>query len=299
MYVTPERFRTMGHGVDLSEIDDVELRSALTRASAVVDSYCNIPLQPQKHDFRGGTATDEEHEWVTDPYEVNIRPFRFWPWHQPVRSVSTFRIYSTPAIYTEVDDSEVFINNSGGYIEVSSLKLTQYGIFGAGVITALVGMWNPVARVTYTYGHRFAVVDERLEATDAALYRAQAQWWDSTATTEIKVDGVIVTTGRTIDYDEGTVTFDTPQAADAIVTASYTHKLPWQIAEAVGIIAAEDIGERELRARGMSGVDALTVGEISIRRAAPPGQRGGTIVAETIPARAQTLLSNFIFETIR
>jgi len=115
----------MGLGVDLDSLDDVEIRSALERAAATIHAYCNVPLQPSMHDFRGGTATGEIHEWKADQYERSMTPFRFWPWHQPVRTVTDFRIYSTPTIYTAIDPSEVFINNSAGFIEASSLKLTQ------------------------------------------------------------------------------------------------------------------------------------------------------------------------------
>lgn len=299
MYVTNERFRTMGLGVDLDR-DDIEIRSALYRAGSLIHSYCSVPMLPQQHDFRGGTITNEVHEWKTDMYEVSMTPFRFWPWHQPVRTITSFRIYSTPAIYTEVDPDEIFINNSAGFIEVSSLKLTQYGVFGAGVVTALVGMWNPQAVVSYTYGRQLAVVGELLEATDAQLFRSQHQWWDSTVTPEIKVNGVVATVGFTIDYDEGTVLFTASQAADTLVTASYTHKLPSQIADAEAIIAADDLGQAELRGKGMTGVDTLTVGEITIRRASAPGQRGSnTAVINPIPPQAQALLSDFIFTTIR
>lgn len=299
MYVTPERFRTMGLGIDLTNIDDVEIRSALARASATVESYCNVPLIPQRHDFRGGTITAEMHEWTIDQYERSVHPLRFWPWHQPVRTVTSFRIYSTPNVYTEISDDEVFINNSAGFIEASSLKLTQYGIFGSGVITALVGLWNPQAVVSYTYGYRFAVSRETLEPTDAALYRAQNQWWDEDATTTVYKNGVEQTTDFTIDYDEGTVTFDDPLAATDVVTCDYTYKLPWQIAHAVGIIAADDLGETQLRSRGMAGVDTLTVGEITIRRSAAPGQRGGTATVVAVPQAAQNLLSDFLFQTVR
>lgn len=290
----------MGLGVDLADLDDVEIRSALYRAGSVVHSYCSTPMLPQQHDFRGGTITGEVHEWRTDKYEVSMTPFRVWPWHQPIRTVTSFRIYSTPTVYTEIDPAEIFINNSSGFLEVSSLKLTQYGVFGAGLVNALVGMWNPQAVLSYTYGRQFAVVDEPLEPTDANLYRAQNQWWDSTVAPVIKVNGAVTTTGFTIDYDEGTVLFTAAQAAGTLVTASYTHKLARQIAEAEAIIAAEDLGQAALRSKGMAGIESLTVGEISLRRASAPGHRDSTIaVATTIPTQAQTLLSDFVTTTIR
>jgi hypothetical protein len=150
MYLTPERFRTMGVGVDFADVEDVTIRSALHRASAVVDSYCNVPMLPQKFDFRGGAMVSEEHTWETDMYD-RPKPYRFWPVAGPVKAVTQFRIYSTPTVYVEIEPDEIFINNSAGWLEVSSLKLTQFGIFGAGVITYLVGIFSPVARVDYTY----------------------------------------------------------------------------------------------------------------------------------------------------
>lgn len=298
MYVTIDRFRTMGLGQDISQLDDVELRTALYRASASVEAYCNVPLLPQKHDFRGGTITAEVHEWPVDQYEVNFRPFRFWPWHQPVKDVTTFRIYSTPNIYVEIAPADVFTNNSAGFLEASSLKLTQYGVFGAGVVNALVGMWSPQAQVSYTYGNTFSEVNEPLDATDALVYSAQHQWWLTSPAPVIKKNGSIISAGFTIDYDEGALTFAVGLAATDLVTASYSHSLPWQIAQATAIIAAEDLGEASLRAKGMGGINSLTVGEISLRRA---GVRGASqaVIADNLSEKAQMLLAPFIFETLR
>lgn len=298
MYVSIDRFRTMGLGQDLTDLSDVELRSALYRASASIDAYCNVPLLPQRHDFRGGTITAEVHEWPVDMYEVNVRPFRFWPYHLPVQTVVTFRIYSTPNIYTEIAAGDCFINNSAGFIEASSLKLTQYGVFGAGVVNALVGMWSPQAQVSYTYGYTFAEVDEPLDATDAAVYSAQHQWWAASPAPVIKKNGAIITVGFVIDYSEGTVTFAVPLTATDLVTATYTHTLPWQIAQATAIIAAEDLGETALRAKGMAGINALTVGEISLRRAGTQGP-SAVAIADNISEKTQMLLAPFIFQSLR
>jgi hypothetical protein len=288
----------MGLGVDLADVDDVELRSTLERASALVDTYCCVPMLPQKFDFRGGTMTDEEHEWTDDLYD-RPRPYRYYPWAGPVQSVSSFKIYSTPSVYVEIDADEMFINNSGGWIEISSLKLTQYGLFGAGLITTLLGIYHPVARATYTYGWSFPVTQEYLEPTDAWTYRAQNQWWKTSPAPIVYKDGVEQSTGFTIDYDEGTVTFDAALSASNIVTASYTYKLPSQISLATGVIAAEDIGQSDLRAKGMSGIDSLTVGEITLRRAANAGMRGTAVVPDSIPIKAQNLLAAFVKRTVR
>jgi hypothetical protein len=287
----------MGTGVDLTGVTDAELLTVLARSSALVDSYCCIPLLPQKFDFKGGTMTGEQHEWPADAYD-RPAPYRYWPWAKPVQSISSFRIYATPNVYVEVNPDDMYINNSGGWIEVSSLVLTQYGVFGAGVVQSLIGMYHPVAVATYAYGWTFPVVQETLAADSTLkIYSAVNQYWTS-ATVTVYKNGVLVSSGYTVDRTEGRITFASAQGSTDIITCSYTYSLPWQIAQATALIAADDFGERSMRSRGMSGVDSLTVGEITIRRTAAHA-RGVSIVESPISARAQELLSTFVIRTVR
>lgn len=296
LYLTPQRFRTMALGLDLSEISDDALRAALYRASAQVDSYCNVPLLPSPHDFRGGTATDEEHIWHVDGYD-RYRPFRFFPMHRPIQTVDSFKVFSTPTVFLEIDPSEVYVHNTGGMLEVSTIHLTQYSAYGAGVLTTLVGLYEPIVRVTYTYGRAFPTL-EPLSTTDEVVYQAPHQWWTDAAV-EVKKNGVVVVSGITIDRDEGTVTFDTPNDTDDLVTASYTYSMPLAIAEATALIVADDFGESQMRSRGMSGVDFLQVGEISIRRAGAGVTKGSSSAVASINERAAALLDGFRFWTVR
>jgi hypothetical protein len=298
MYLTPERFRTMGFGIDLSDPEspnDIEIRSVIQRATAAVNAYCCVPMVPQQFDFRGGSIVGEAHEWSVSAYD-QPRPYRYWPVCQPVKTVDQFRIYATPNVYTEIAVADMFINNNQSYIEVSSLVLTQYGIFGAGVVQTLIGMYNPVAKANYTYGWEFSVTDEILEPTDAWTYRAQNQFWIGTPTVEL--DGVVQSTGFTFDATEGTVTFAAPLTPSNLVTCSYTYPLPPAIAQATGMIATDILGERLMAARDMIGVAEITAGEITIRRQ----RSGGSAASASVPAistSAASMLSPFIFQTVR
>ena len=71
-YLTPQRFREMAFGIDISELDDTELAALIAQATSVVNSYCNVPRIPQMHDFRGGTITGEQHQWryPVTPFEI-------------------------------------------------------------------------------------------------------------------------------------------------------------------------------------------------------------------------------------
>jgi hypothetical protein len=296
VYVTPERYRTMGFGVDISDVEDVELRSVLSRATAMVDAICAVPRLPQKFDFRGGTITGERHEWYIDPYE-RPHPYRFRMFHRPVKTVTQFRIYSTPDIFIELPPADMMINTSAGYVEIASLHLTQFGIWGAGMVP-FIGLYYPMYEVDYTYGYEFAIADEQLEPTDAGLFRAQHQFWLSTAAPVIKKNGTTLTvsTDYTIDYDEGTVTLTTLPAATDVITASYTHRVPPEISTAAAMIATHMLGEREMEERGMAAVGTLSVAEVRISRAT---ERGTKSLTSELDPEVASLLEPFIFRSVR
>lgn len=295
MYVTPERYRTMGFGVDLSEIEDFELRAILHAASAAVDSYCNVPLLPQKHDFRGGTITDEQHQWrIGNDNGSEFGQRRFYFFHRPLQTVTDFRIMVTGGQYVVIPTSELFLNPIEGWAEVVSLAVTSIGIFGSGLLPN-VGLARPIARASYTYGWEFSVVGEQLDATDGKLFRAQNQWW-KTDTATIYKNGVDVTATVTLDLDEGTATFTDQPTVDDVITADYTHKLPHDIQHAVGIIATQFLNERDLTAAGLGRIEAMTIEELSIRRSLPQRSQ---LAIKVIPDQAALLLAGYVFRAVR
>lgn len=280
MYLTTERFRTMGFGSDISNMDDIEIQAVLQRASNLVDTYCAVPLLPQKHDFRGGTVVGEAHAWSEST--------RFYPWHRPVRSVSSMRVYATNNVYVELGGDDLFIDISGGFIEVVALAITPIGFFGA---TGLVTLRNPVTRLDYTYGYDFEEVGDYLQPTDAREYRSEHQFWASNPVPQIYKNSVAVTTGFSINALEGTVIFDSPLAAEDIVTADYHHTLPSEISQATGLIAASLISDRDLISKGLGNLAEIQVEEVRLRR---DSRRTGTfVVADAIPDTAKALLAGF------
>lgn len=295
MYMTPERFRTFGTGVDLDEIEDVALRSHLTTASSMVDAYCTIPMLPQRHDFRGGTITDEEHQWNLGDRRVDWGTQRLFPHHGPVREVTQFRIVATNNQYVEISPDDLIINNISGWVEVVSLAVSQVGLFGFGIIPIL-GLSVPLAKLSYRYGWEFVVTSEFLEPTDARTYRAQNQFWVVDSLT-VYVNGAEADPGDyTVELTEGTVEF-TDQLTDGdLVTADYSYTLPAEIAQATGLIATSLLDEQDLRAKGMGRLEAVQVEEVSLRRTVP--QRASQI-KHSIPEAAEQLLEPFVFRTVR
>ena len=76
-YLTPDRYRSMGFGTE--DIDDEFLRSIINRASLSVDRYCSVPMVPSRYSFRGGSVTDEEHDFFLGNGVNEPQQRTFWP----------------------------------------------------------------------------------------------------------------------------------------------------------------------------------------------------------------------------
>jgi len=269
-YLTPQRFREMGFGIDISELDDTELMSLISQASSVVDSYCNVPRIPQKHDFRGGTITGEQHKWryPQSPFEIGQR--KYYPFHWPILEILDFKIMVTNTQYVSIAPEHMMINNSERYWEVVSLAITGVGLFNA-LIIPNVGLADPVAVSSYTYGWDFTVEDDTLTCSDGQTWRAQNQYWftDIARAPVIKKNGAVVSTGFTVNANEGTVVFTDNLLATDTVTATYHHKLPSDIQYGTGHVVAYLHGQSELHARGMAHLTLLKVAEVTMERDIP------------------------------
>ncbi len=287
LYVTPEKFRVAGTGIDISGIEDVELVSILSRASAAVNAYCAVPQLPQPHDFRGGTITGERHIWNLD---ATYR--RVYPWHAPMKEISAFQINVSEGSYIVVNPDDLFVNLSEGYAEVVSLSL-GIGVFP---VVSNLSLLQPVGQIDYTYGYEFPVTNERLYETDANTFRAQHQFWTGTPT--VYVNGDEKDPGDyEVDAEEGTVNIEVDLEAGDVVRADYTYTLPPNIGEATSLIAADYLSERSLTSKGMSGLLEIQVAEVRLRRPTPTA----ALVREDvmrIPENAKVLLAPYVFRSV-
>lgn len=301
-YITPDRFRVMGFGVDLGDLEDADFAFVIERASSLVDAYCNVPVLPQKHDFRGGTITREQHRWrLPDPTlssaytEVGTR--RVYPFHGPLKTMTQFKVMFTQNYSITIDPSNLYINTSEGWAEVISLAAVVTGIYPVGVN---FGLYTPVAEINYTYGWAFTSTDERLVADDGYTFRASNQFWDISTAPTIKLNGATQGSGYTVDAYEGTVVFDALQAPDARVTATYNYTMPDSIRDATAFVIADILGDRELHQRGMGHLAQVRIAELEVTR--ENAGRSGALRAMAeggVPLEAQTLLAPFRYLTAR
>jgi hypothetical protein len=297
--LTEERLKVLGFTGGNDELSSAEIRNIIIAASAKVDAFCNAPKQPVAYSFRGGVVVDDPYDWFPGDSLTQSQK-RLFLRQTPLKSVEGLRIYVTLTNFTEFAPEELMLNKVRGSLEIISFALTSTTPFGAYVLPNM-GLQTPQARVDYTYGWEFTSVDEILEPTDANVYRAVNQFWDA-SDVEVKVGDVVVAPGDyTVDRTEGTITFSTQQAADALVTASYAYTLPQDIALATGWIAHDMITERELHDKGLGNVRSLRVGEIAIDRGRGDivGRTSTDVSEIAIPAEAEGHLLPYRFITVR
>jgi hypothetical protein len=223
---------------------------------------------------------------------------RVYLWHKPIRRIISLAIRITNNYNVSLTPNDLFVNNSEGYVEVTSLAAVSFGIYPIGVAPNL-GLYIPVAETTYEYGWEFTETDEPLDSYDASAYMSSHMSWQADPAPEIKKNGSVLASGYTIDYVEGTVTMDAAPMAGDKFTATYTYSLPGPIQEAAGLITVEQLGERALAGKGLTGLSSLKIAEVSFSRAVGAG-RGGmqSPTATMIPPVAQQLLEPYRFHSI-
>jgi hypothetical protein len=222
---------------------------------------------------------------------------RVYLWHKPVKAVTALSIRVTNTMSVSLGPADLFINNSEGYIEVTSLAAVSFGIYPVGFVPNL-GLYVPVAETTYSYGWEFTETDETLDSFDASAYMSSHMSWLTTPAPVIKKNGTALETSKyAINYVDGTVTMtDVPTATDKY-TATYTYSLPDAIQEATGIIATAQLGERSLANKGLTGLSSLKVAEVAFSR--PINRAGaGDNMSLVIPESAQALLAPYRFHSV-
>lgn len=292
-YLSPKRYALGGYGIDTDSFTNAQLRQKLIQASSQADAWCNRSMNPERSDMRGGTIVGEQHSWpVQDPYVPLPGGRRVYLNSGPIQSVENFAIQFTNSWSMTLPPGNLFINATEGYIEIVA---TQPTILGYPPVGIWFGLSEPVLSVDYTYGWRFVVTGDPLEADSPNLYYASHGNWLSSVAPEVTVAGVVIDPDDyTVNYDDGSILFDSgsePGPGEEVL-AGYTYTLPEAIPDAVGIIATDRMGQSAVARRGMVGLSSLRVAEVSLTQM-QPGSAGITRNGVTIPASAAQLLAPY------
>jgi hypothetical protein len=303
MYVTPDAFKQMRLGSDVTGIPDLQLAVVLERASTIVNGYCTVPTIPQPHDFRGGSIVGEQHVWRLPeggPGSDQTGTRRVYPFHWPIKAVSEFNIAVTNTqIALDIQPSEIIIQNSDRYLEVVTLIGATFGLFNA-IAMPNAFLATPTVRLDYTYGREIRQTGETIypvDETNRVLFRAINQWWlvDVDHTVNVYVGGVLTTSGFTVDADEGTILFDAPVTGS--VKVDYTYTLMPEVRDATALIARYEFAQSAITAKGLSGLETIRMAELEITQRREP--RGSGVVSannlDRLVPEAADLLSGMKF----
>jgi hypothetical protein len=299
LYLTPKRFAQGGFGIDTSFLTAPAIKNSLVRATTMVNTWCNAPQVPQPFDFRGGTVTDEIHQFpIPSPLVAYPGSRRVFVYQRPLRTVTSFAIQfthnQTLGAGYEIDlnvATDIFVNTTEGWCEIVASQPT---IIGFPPIGYWYGLYQPQARLSYTYGYRNIITDDECEAASQTLFYATYGQWDPAVAPVVKIDGTTKT--PTSDYTtnaaDGSITFSTAPAPGTTVTATYTVTLPDAVAQATGIIATDLIGKARNTQR-MPGLSSLKVAEVAMERQITAHGRYITQNGISIPEDAAILLGQF------
>ena len=141
VYLTPSEWQAMATGIDFTDFEDADLEALIARASVLAETEANLP--------RTGSFLETEYENEQHSWRPASRSVYLYNW--PVVSVEEMRLRVTPTTTVDIPTTEVYINNTRHYIEVSYLAvLTGFGIAPE---LANLGLMEPTIEVDYTAGY--------------------------------------------------------------------------------------------------------------------------------------------------
>ena len=292
-YITPRRFTLGGFGIDTTGITAPAMRATLQRATTMVNTWCNGAQIPQPFDFRGGTVTDEIHQFpIPDPLVAFPGSRRVFVYQRPLRTVTAFAIKFTSNYQIDLTlPNDLFVNTQEGWCEIVASQPT---IIGYPPIGYWYGLYQPQAVLSYTYGYKNAITDDWCEASTPKTFWATYGQWDTAENIEVKIDGVVVSSSAySTNGPDGSITFDTAPAPGTDVTVSYTTTLPDAIVQATGLVAVDLLGQSRIAARGMVGIESLKVAEVAITQMKGTGDDYVVKNGTRIPAQAAAFLGPY------
>ncbi|MGZ6281721.1 MAG: hypothetical protein ACXWQ5_00240 [Ktedonobacterales bacterium] len=274
-YLTPQQYYLAEDSIPgLAAIPANIIARTILRAETVIDAYVGF-------DARLG-GFEPHTSWYQEGFDDHTRRTRIPNFPVPIRTVNRYRIQFTQqmdgsGVFATVNPNDCAINSFGGYVEIVPIQTFTYSLvpymFG-------LGLHPPLVQIDYTAGFYFASFGEVLEnqENDGINYRAQRGFWAQTIansstlqpnvaypTPTVYVNGVVQTTGFTIDYTEGVVTFTASQGS-AKVTADYTYQIPDSVREATITQTTYLLNQRNLNRMGLGGIEVARSRDQQIKR---------------------------------
>ena len=283
-YLTPEEFKELASGFNLTRINDDALGSLLAQASRAADNYCHTA-------FGLNVVEMEQQVWNQSR--------RLYPNNSPILALRDLRLLIGSRQFAAISLRDIFINRTSNYIEVVSLATTTS--LTAELIT--LGLSQIIAQYSYVFGT--GEFDDSTANTAEAIAETPASTgvdtFDVTDGTRFQVDDIIrideeqmlvtaiaantLTVLRGINHREDAHTTDTD--IYRLVSAA-----PDDVKIAVGIVGGGLIAARRQREEGALGVRSFMIGSYSVTYSAAVNSVGGSGFPY-IPAEAERLLQPY------
>ncbi len=293
-YITAVQFQDHLTGLDLTGITDAELLDYVRSASRLVDSYVHGSL---------GLITHQERRRWTDSR-------RFYPNVLPVHAARLLRLHIGGALTADINPSELFPNNNGGYVEVVSLATA------VGLSAELVsyGLTEVVAELTYKAGGGqrdlsptgVSFVDSTTLAEDVDGTETEIDVADAAGlavddviqvgTESMWIDAIVADTLTVVRAVQMNAAADTH--LNGATVALLTLALDEEIQLAVAMVTASLIASRRQNEEGITGVSSFQIGSYAVRYGAKTQGESGSGYP-FIPDVAQMLLTPYRMISLR
>lgn len=160
VYLTPAEWQLMAMGIDFTSLTNDEIEALIARASRVAESYAGLA--------RNGSWLETEYVNEQHPWNRGGNTHRVYLFNQPIVSVDALRIRIGATSSAVIQGTELYTNNTGGYVEISSLALA----FGVAPEIISLGLATPEIEVDYTAG--YSTIPEDIKQAVAII--ASAMW---------------------------------------------------------------------------------------------------------------------------
>jgi hypothetical protein len=291
-YLTVNQYKRYGDGVSLSGVTDMNLAFMISRAEASIDAH--FGLDPKL----GGW---EPHQvMLQQRFNEHTRQTFMPNYHIPVRNITRYRIQvsnvstSGAGFFADINAGDCVINNTGQYIEIVPLQAVTYSL--SPVLLELGLKW-PIVEMDCEVGYYIPVFgDTLIDGGQHTTYYATDGFWASSydqslasqpnqlppVPPNVYVNGVKQNASAyTVNYQDGSITFNSVQLPTATVSLDYTKTIPDFITEACVIQTSYLMAHKRLNEMGVySGMYQFRNGEQEISY---PRVTGVSMLGRTTP----------------
>jgi hypothetical protein len=274
-YLTTDQYKRFGDGISLGDVNDMTLAYMISRSEAAIDAHMGFDAK------RGGF---EPHQvMIQTQFDDYSRKDFMLHYQVPVRQVTRYRIQVSniaggAGFFAHINTDDCVINNDGHYVELVPLQSVTYELSPDFIH---LGLNPPIIQLDCEVGYFIPVLGQVLiDGGQHLTYYSVDGFWSSTYTQSLHtqpstlppvppvvyVNGAVQSTSAyTVDYIEGSVTFNSTQLPTAKVTVDFTKTIPDFVTESAVLQTSHLLAQRSLNTMGMyRGLYRMRTGEQEI-----------------------------------